>query len=339
MNREFMIEIGSFDNLLVGAAVFIFSFVMLLIVWSAVVRALYSVFGKSKLYFIPKTLKELFLSVSFIVFLVSIAVGIFYTDTNLLTGEFLKIWEILLIFAIVNILVRVILTGIDVQRKAIKDKSGVYRSIGLLKGTAGMILYLVALIISINILSAELGTVVTVIGLFIVVLIFAAGFDQIKSIMAGLQLGDYYVDIGSLITIDGHMGFVDEIHGRSTLLKTIDGRTVVLPNSRFFNTTFEIDPEEVSDMEILARIKAKDPSKIKERISSISSKISIEMEDMLKEYKPRVLHNGVNDGQHAFLITFKITPASNVRRIMDRFCSEFTGAFGDKLVCLKLGGE
>jgi small-conductance mechanosensitive channel len=337
MIRELMIDLTAVDSLLVGGAVFIFSFVMLLIVWSAVVRALFSVFGKSKLYFIPKTLKELFLSISFIVLLISIALGLYYTDPGLLSGEFLKIWEILLIFAVVNILVRVILTGIDVQRKAVKDKSGVYRSIGLLKGTAGMVLYLIALIISINILSAELGTVVTVIGLFIVVLIFAAGFDQVKSIMAGLQLGDYYVDIGSLISIDSHVGFVESIHGRSTLLKTIDGKTVVLPNSRFFNTAFEIDPEEVSDMEIFAMIKARDPSKIKEKISSISSKISIEMEDMLKEYKPKVLHSGVDAGQHTFLIMFKITPASDVRKIMDRFCSEFAESFGDKVVCLKLG--
>lgn len=332
-----MIDLGAVDNLLIGGAVFVFSFVMLLILWSALVRALFSVFGKSKLYFIPKTLKELFLSISFIVLLLSVALGLFYTDPSILTGEFLKIWEILLIFAAVNILVRVLLTGIDVQRKAVKDKSGVYRSIGLLRGTAGLVLYLIALIISINILSAELGTVVTVIGLFIVVLVFAAGFDQVKSIMAGLQLGDYYVDIGSLISIDNHVGFVESIHGRSTLLKTIDGKTVVLPNSRFFNTSFEIDPDEISNMEISATIKSKDPEKAKERISSISTKISMELEDMLKEYKPKVLHSGIDDGKHAFLVSFKITPASDVRKIMDRFCSEMTDSFGDKVVCLRLG--
>ncbi len=332
-----MIELGAVDNLLVGGAVFVFTFVMLLIIWSAVVRALFSIFGKSKLYFIPRTLKELFLSISFIVLLISVALGMYYTDPTILSGEFLKIWEILLIFAVVNIMVRVILTGIDVQRKAVKDKSGVYRSIGLMKGTAGLVLYLIALIVSINILSAELGTVVTVIGLFIVVLVFAAGFDQVKSIMAGLQLGDYYVDIGSMISIDNHVGFVESIHGRSTLLRTIDGKTVVLPNSRFFNTSFEIDPEEVSNMEIFATIKTKDPSKVKEKISSISSKISIELEDMLKEYKPKVLHSGIDDGKHTFLVSFKITPSSDVRKIMDRFCSEATDAFGDKVVCLRLG--
>jgi hypothetical protein len=136
-----MIDLGAVDSLLVGGAVFVFSFVVILILWSLFIRVLFSVFGKSRLYFIPKTLKELFLSIAFIVFLISTALGMYYADPALLSGELLKILEILVIFASVNILVRVMLTGIDVQRKAIKDKSGVYRSIGLLKGTAGLVLY------------------------------------------------------------------------------------------------------------------------------------------------------------------------------------------------------
>ncbi len=331
-----MIELGGVDNLLIGGAVFAFSFFVLLILWSAIVRVLFTVLGKSKLYFIPRTLKELFLSVAFILILLSAAIGIYYTDSAILSGELLKIWQILFIFSIVNILARVILTGIDVHQRKVKDKSGIYRSIGLLKGTTGLVLYLIALIISIQILSAEVGAVVTVIGLFIVVLLFAASFDQVKSIIAGLQLGDYYVDIGNLITIDGKRGFIEEVHGRSTLLRTIDGKTLVLPNSRFFNTDFEIDPEEISGMEMTARVKAKDQVKAKERISSIASKIAIELNDIPKEFKPKVTQFAVEDGVHAFEISFKITNTSDIRRVVDRFCSELSSAFGSSLVELKL---
>ena len=205
-----------------------------------------------------------------------------------------------------------------------------------MKGTAGLVLYLLAILISVQILSAEVGTIVTLLALFIVVLVFVAGFDQIKSIIAGFQLGDYYVDLGSLITIDGHRGFVDSIHGRSTLLKTIEGKTIVIPNSRFFNTTFELDPDQINELNIDVCIKTKNPTAAKADISSLASKIVIALEDLPNEYKPKVVQRGVDEGIHSFRIMIMVLPQSNMQKVMDRFCEELTGKFGDKISCLKL---
>ena len=66
-----MIELGGVDNLVFGAVAFIVTFIALILIWAAFVRTLFSVFGKTKFYFIPKTLKELFLSVAFIFILIS----------------------------------------------------------------------------------------------------------------------------------------------------------------------------------------------------------------------------------------------------------------------------
>ena len=324
------------DNILLGAAALVVSFIILLILWSALVRALFSLLGKSKFFFIPKTLKELFLSVAFIFLIASFTVGVNFVDSSLLATELFKIFEILVIFASANIVVRIVLTGIDVHHKKSKDRSGIYRSIGLLKGTAGLVLYLIAILISVQILSAEVGTIVTLLALFIIVLVFVASFDQIKSIIAGFQLGDYYVDIGSLIDIDGYRGFVDSIHGRSTLLKTMDGKIIVIPNSRFFSTTFELDPDQINQLSIDLCIKTKNPKAAKADISALSSKIVIAMEDLPNEYKPKVMQKGVENGVHSFRVIFMIVPQSSVQKILDRFCDEMSGKFGDKISCLKL---
>ncbi|MBU0532166.1 mechanosensitive ion channel family protein [Candidatus Micrarchaeota archaeon] len=331
---EFISEM-SFDSILIGAGLFLGSFIVMLILWSALLKTLFSVFGKSKFFFIPKTLKELFFSVSFIFVLLSGALAILFIDRNLLGGEALKILQILVIFAIANIVARVVLTGIDIHHKRAKDRSGIFRSIGLLKSTVGIILYLFAIILSINVLSAEVGTVVMVTGFFIIVLLFAAGFDQIKSIIAGFQLGDYYVDVGNLIKIDGYTGFVETVHGRSTLLTTMEGKMVVIPNSHFFDRQFEIDTGEVSDMYLFVEVEGKNSKKIKERISAISSKIAIDLNDIPHEYKPKIFYLGINEKKHAFNITFKVTPESDVRKIIDRFSLELSEEFGDKLVNLK----
>lgn len=325
-----------FDSLVIGAGVFIITFLLLIVLWSAVVRALFSFLGRSKFYFIPRTLKELFLSVAFIFLLLSAYVAVIFTDRTLLTSELFKIWEVLLIFAAANIIVRTVLTGLDAHSRRVKDRSGVYRSVGLLKGTAGIVLYLIALIISINVLSAEVGQVVTLIGIFIVVLLFIATFDQVKSIMAGFQLGDYYVDPGNLISIDGHTGFIETVHGRSTTIKRLDGKTVVVPNYRFFSETFALDKDHFAEITLLAEVKSKNGTKIKDKISGISSKVAIDLKDIPEEYKPRVFHYGVREGLHVYSITFKVTQEADVRRIMDGFCSQLSAEFKDSLVSVKL---
>jgi small-conductance mechanosensitive channel len=328
---------GAVDPLIAAGAVFLATFVALLLLWSAFVRALFTVFGKSGLFFIPKTLKELFLTMAFIILLVSAGIAGTITERSLISGEALKIWEILLIFSLANVFTRVVLTGLDVQHKKARDRSGLYRSIGLLKSTVGVILYLVALMVSIYVLSAELGIAIMLMGFFVIALLFAAGFDQARSIVAGLQLGDYYVDEGSLIRIDGHTGFVDEVHGRSTVIKTLDGRMVVVPNSRFFNTLFSIDPEMISDISYSMEISGKDPQKIRERISALSSKIAIGIPEVPKEFKPKAAYCGVRGGKHVFTLFLKVTPAADLKRLTDSLCSALQSEFGADLLEMRLG--
>lgn len=324
------------DNVIIGACAFIALFVVLLILWSAIVKALFTLLGKSKFFFIPKTLKELFLSIAFIFLILAFILGMSFVDSSLLNGELFKILDILAIFAAANIVVRVVLTGIDVHHKKAKDRSGIYRSIGLLKGTAGLVLYSIAILISVQILSAEVGTIVTLLVLFIIVLVFVAGFEQIKSIIAGFQLGDYYVDIGNMISIDGHRGFVEGIHGRSTLLKTIDGKSVIIPNSRFFSTAFELDPDQTNQLDIDICIKTRNPKAAKEEISSVASKVVIALDDLPKEYKPKVMQRGTDNGIHLFRMTVIVLPGSNIPKAVDRLCEEMAAKFGDKITCLRI---
>ncbi len=330
------ITIPDLDMLLAAGAIFFLSFFALLALWSVLIRMLFSALGRSKLFFLPKTLKELFFSIAFIIMLLSLQVAAYFTDRSLLAGELFKIWEILLIFAIANIIVRVVLTGLDVQHKQAKDRSGLYRSIGLLKGTAGLVLYLIALIIAVYVLSAELGAAVMAIGFFIIILVFAAGFNQMKSIIAGLQLGDYYVDVGSLIKIGDERGFVDGVYGRSTVVKTLKGRTAVIPNYIFFERSFEIDPDEISEIEYLIEVGGKEPRKMRERISALASKIAIGIPDVPSEFKPKAFYAGIHEGRHRFCLALKVTPSADVRKLSDSLSGAMHDEFGDKLYSMEL---
>jgi len=327
------------EQILLGAAVFLVSFVALLTAWTAVVQVLFSVMGRSRLFFIPKTLKELFFTMAFIMALISIEIVSLLVDRTLISGEVFKIWQVLLVFAIVNVVVRVVLTGLDFQYRRAKDRSGLYRSIGLLKGTVGIVFYLIALLIAIYILSSELGLAVMAIGFFMIILLFAAGYDQVRSIVAGLQLGDYYVDVGNLVTIDGNTGFVEAIHGRSTIIRTLDKRIIIVPNHEFFNSEFRVDTDDISDIYVHVKLAAKDPVKAKSRISAIASKVSISQEDIPKEFKPKVFQDKIEGGQHVFTITMKVTSASAVWKMMDTLCGELSSEFKGNLSELRLEGD
>ncbi len=324
------------NEILVALGIFISSFIILLVLWSAVLRGIFSALGRTKYFFIPRTLKELFFSIAFAFLMVSALLSLMSLQTLPLGGELFKIIEILLIFAIANVIARLVLTGLDVQHKKAKDRSGIYRSIGLLKGTVGIMLYVIAFIIAISVLSAELGVVVLIMGLSLVILLFVAGFDHIKSIIAGMQLGDYYVDVGRLMKVGGHTGFVESVTGRSTIIKSLDGRTLVIPNQDFFRMIFEINHEERSEMRVKAAIEGKSSRKIKERLSAISSRICIELSDIPNEYKPRVFYVGIEQKKHIFDIFFRITPESDVHKIIDRFCTEVSEEFRDSVSGLAL---
>lgn len=324
------------NSFVISALIFVGSLIVLMAFWSLVIKTLFSILGKSKLYFIPQTLKELFLSVAFIFLLLSSYFAALFTDNALLKGDLFKVWQVLFIFSFINILVKIVLTGLDVQYKKSRDRSGIYRSIGLLKGTAGLIFYLIALMISINVLSSDIGNVVTLIGLFIIVLVFAAGFDQIKSIIAGLQLGDYYIEYGRMIKIDGQIGFVEAIHGRSTVIRTIDGKLLIFPNYIFFNKNFQICSEDGNELNLIAEIKGKDASQIKSRLSGISSKIAMATKELSGEFKPKIYFAGVNSSNMVFHISLRLLPVSDVRVILDMFSSELSKEFAEKLVCFHL---
>ncbi|MFH1393621.1 MAG: mechanosensitive ion channel domain-containing protein [Candidatus Micrarchaeota archaeon] len=326
----------SINSLILGGTVLVVSFVVLLALWSVFIRALFTIFGKSKFFFIPRTLKELILSVSFVFFLLSVYFAVLFVNRDLLANEFFKVWQILLIFSFANIALRVVLTGLDTHYRQIKDRSGIFRSVGLLKGTLGLVLYLFAFILSVNVLSAELGLVVTAILLFIIVLVFVASFDQMKSIVSGLQLGDYYVEYGRLIRIDGKAGFVESIHGRSTVLRTMDGETAVVPNSAFFSQIFEIEQEDGNRLTLLATVKGRPAGKIKERISSISSKITMGLKETPNEYLPKVFVSSVSEGASEFMVVFRVMPDSDLRKITDTFCLELADEFKESLVSVRV---
>ena len=108
----------------------------------------------------------------------------------------------------------------------------------LRKGTKGII-WIIAIIVSLN--NAGYDVAALLAGFGIGGLAFAmAAKDMISNIFGGFTIfSDKPFKINDRIKIDGYDGIVTEIGVRTTRLRTLDGRTVTLPNSKFLDSAIE----------------------------------------------------------------------------------------------------
>jgi small-conductance mechanosensitive channel len=138
--------------------------------------------------------------------------------------------------------------GVRSLVRALNQRYGRHGNVGLVLGRlaqGGMVLVglLVALVIAIP--SFQPGQLVSLLGISSVAIGFAFR-DILQNFLAGiLLLLTEPFRVGDQIIVGNYEGTVEEIQTRATLLKTYDGRRVVIPNADLFtdsvtvNTAFE----------------------------------------------------------------------------------------------------
>jgi len=321
------------NMLVIGIGAFLASFIILEILWRTLVRIIETVLSKTRFYFLPRIMVSLSFPVTMVFIIVSFYFGILFADEALLDNVIFKVWSVLLIFAILNVILKLIFSSMDIyyeKKKKSKDRWGFYRRIPLIKSAIGFLLYGLIIILSVAILSYEVGMIILVVAIALMVLSFIALFDQIKDIVAGFQLSS--IEEGDLIKVKDKIGFVERVGGRSTTLRTLRGNLIKIPNHIFFKEGMERVGVENNILSSYVTVKGKDAPKIKEKISSLTGKVALSMDDIPEGFKPKVFMAGVEEGNYIFLLNFKVATEADVRKIMDGFCSELTGYFKDKVI-------
>lgn len=326
------------NNLIVGSIVIFAGFLVFMIAWSLLVRLANNTLTRSRLYFIPEILRGLTPSFATLSFLVSLYFAVLFTDKGLFEHPLFKIWGILVIFVIVNILAKILLTSIDLYYKKVKTReiAPLYRSLPIVKSAVGIILYTLALLLSIQVLSVEAGSVVSALAVLAVLFFFVIFYDQIRSVAAGFQLTGYYMEEGDLIELGAQKGFVEGIYGRSTLLRTLDGEKIAIPNYLFFKKPLRIHKTDANEIGLWVQMKTRNTEKTKDRISSLATKTALSIKEIPSEYKPKVFLISVQDGCHTFLINVKLSAGSDTRKIVDALGRELAKEFKDRLVGLRM---
>ena len=323
------------NYLLVGSLVIFFGFLILMVAWSLVVRIFHRTFARSRLYFIPEILRGLTPSVALLSFLVSLYFAILFTDVAVFDNPLFKVWGILVIFIIVNIIAKILLSTIDLYYKKVKSReiAPLYRSLPVIKSAAGFVLYTLALVLSIQVVSAEAGYVVSVLAILAVLFFFIIFYEQIRSIAAGFQLTSYYIEEGDLIELGKSKGFVEGIYGRSTVLRTLQGKKIAVPNYMFFKKPLIIHANTV-DLQV--QVKGMDTERIRNRISSLATKTALALQEIPNEVKPQVFLMGAENVVYRFAITVKLAEGAHARKVVDRLGKELASEFKEKLVAFRM---
>lgn len=326
------------NDLLVGSAALVLALVGMLLVWGFVLRIVGRSLGKSKLYFLPEIFRTLTPSVALASFLLALYIATLLVQSEWLNQSVFKIWGILLIFVGVNILAKIVLGIVDVyyKRTRAKEMAQLYRSLPMLKSVVGIVLYSLAFVLSIQVLSSEVGTVILVLILILGLLFFGMYYSQIKSVAAGFQLTNYYIEEGDLIEIEGCKGFVEGIYARSTLLRTLDGKKLAIPNYLFFKRPLLLHKIEGNELGMTVQIAGTDPAPIKSRLLAISGKVALGLSEIPDEFKPRVFLAGIEKGACRFSMYVRLLPGADARKVFDGLSTALAQEFRQDLQLARL---
>jgi small-conductance mechanosensitive channel len=100
---------------------------------------------------------------------------------------------------------------------------------------AGLSIWLIGLSVILSVLKVDAGGIFAALGLTGAAIGFAVK-DIIANFIAGIVLlSTRPFKIGDLVTIETFDGVVEDLAIRATILKTIDGKEVTIPNARVFN--------------------------------------------------------------------------------------------------------
>ena len=325
------------DRIFISGLLFFVSFLVAYIVWSFILRLTSKLFSKSKLYFIPALLKEGGYSIIIIFLLLSSYISLFYFDSTLTGPTFKKVWGVLIIIFLAEIIAKVLLSAVDIYgRKAKTTKMFISSRVSALKRIVGVSIYSLAMLLILNFLSSEIGLVVTIFAVIFILFLFFLYFNQLKNIITSFKLTTI-VKEGDYIKIGDVEGTIQRMLEQYVLVKKDTGAIAYIPNHKFFEEKFEnLSTNEGNFLMLTVTIsnnsKSSNLKKLKETISSVCSAKILEDKGTVHEFHPKVSIVEINEGNTTFLVKFKTYQNSDILGIVDSLLLSLKNEFKSDLV-------
>ena len=228
---------NSIINWAIAVGILILSFVvvkMLYWIFSNVIRRLTSK-TKTNLddVLIDKLEKPLTYLVLILGYWISIHYLVFKVDVELVLENVAYFLLVIDITAILSRVVDALITEIIMPISEKSDSSFDNQLIPVIQKGVRSIIWILGIIIGLDNIGFDITAMIAGLGIGGLALALAAQ-DSVKNIFAGIMIFlDKPFRIKDRIQVDGFDGIVEEVGLRSTRLRTLEGRIVTIPNSRF----------------------------------------------------------------------------------------------------------
>ena len=228
---------NSILNWAIAVGILILSFVvvkMLYWIFSNVIRRLTSK-TKTNLddVLIDKLEKPLTYLVLILGYWISIHYLVFKVDVELVLENVAYFLLVIDITAILSRIVDALITEIIMPISEKSDSSFDNQLIPVIQKGVRSIIWILGIIIGLDNIGFDITAMIAGLGIGGLALALAAQ-DSVKNIFAGIMIFlDKPFRIKDRIQVDGFDGIVEEVGLRSTRLRTLEGRIVTIPNSRF----------------------------------------------------------------------------------------------------------
>lgn len=172
-------------------------------------------------------------------------------------------------------------------RRAVKKRGGDRHAATTANKISSYVIYSVGFMVLLGVFGVPASSIGTVLGLLGLGLSFALR-DMIANFISGLMiLINHPFKIGDQIEVDGREGTVKDIRMRATFIKTYDGREMVVPNSKLYNSTVINNTSyDERRFEVLVGVSYEDDVP---RAMEISEDVLSEVESVSDSQEPKVL--------------------------------------------------
>ena len=180
----------------------------------------------------------------------------------------------------------------------------------LIAKITSILVYLIALLLIMNYFEIEITPLIAGFGIGGLAIGLALQ-STLSNFFAGLHIiSDRPVNIGDYIQIEGDLsGYVEDIGWRSTRIKTLQNKVVIIPNSKLAESV--IINESMPELEITAKIECgvgygSDLDKVEKNVLLIAKEIQKKVEGAITDFQPLMRFSEFGDSNIKFYVILRV---------------------------------
>ncbi|MDD5022571.1 MAG: mechanosensitive ion channel [Candidatus ainarchaeum sp.] len=302
---------------------FAFSFIALLMLWAFFSRIIEMTALRTKMTFLTNIIKEVQPQIIAFVSLISLYVGIFIFDNSILEHQAFKLWSIAIILISVNVLFKIISSVFEHYGKNIFRVKFTSRALFAIKTSIAVILYFIAFLLIIDLFSPQLSIVLVSFGILLLLLIFIIYYTEIKDIIAGFRIYNRFIRPGDFVCLGRLSGYIIEITGRTTVVKDIHGRNILIPNSYISSNPITNFSNAGGNIWVLNfTCSCTDLKKFEKHVLLAFSNSLSKCDGLLRGFRPVIRHIGFDDSRDSYTILFQTVPFAEIALVKSVLANE-----------------